>query len=361
MAAVVLILAGVVSVSQLMVQPSSLHRTPIASSRYAAPAHTPSTIVGWTSNSRVVVLSTETGKVERILASNVSIFEPGLPSVSVSPEGTVFFESAAAAPYNDDVDTGDQIFAVPISGGRIRDVASGSDPQVSPNGKLLAYISPDPAGTAGEAPYLVPPVGIDVATLSPQGAIASVRTLAAGPPQLNQGASDLTWSGNSQNLSFDLLNPSTNVTTSWTISAGAASLAGAQLIDLHQGLTWNGYWGRKPDLGLGIQSSVSRSQQVVTIKPSTGRITGRLFSMPAEVCIATSVAGSEGCSSDFSNEVIGDSAGTSVLVAGAVPFVDGSPTTSGQTFLYRWSSDSPSPVKLTQQVLVAAWGPSGSR
>ncbi len=358
-AAVVLVLAGVVSVSKLIGRPAPAERTPISSSRSVGAGRTPNTVVGWTSDSRVVVLSTATGKIQRTLASNVSILAPGLPSVSASPEGTVFFESAEAATYNDNVDSGDQILAVPIKGGPIRDVTSGSDPQVSPNGQFLAFISPDPAGTAGEAPYLVSPLGIDIAALSPQGTIVSVRTLAPGPTQLNQGASDLTWSGNSQDLSFNLLNPSTNVTTSWAVSVGAASLAAARRIDLHRGLTWNGYWGRTSDLGLGVQISVSGIQQVVTINPLTGQIVARLFDMPAEVCTASSVAFRQGCSSDFSNDVVGDAGGTGVLVAGAVPLVDGSPTTSGQVFLYRWSSASPSPVRLTQRVLVATWGPPG--
>ena len=110
---------------------------------------------------------------------------------------------------------------MPITGGQVRDIAAGSDPQISPNGRFLAFISPDPSGQAGEAPYLVPPVGIDIATLSPEGAIASVRTLSPDPAQLNQGASDLSWSSDSSQLSFDLLNPTTNVTTSWTISTSA--------------------------------------------------------------------------------------------------------------------------------------------
>lgn len=331
-------------------------------SRPSVPVATASSVVGWTSTSNVVVLSSATGQIQRTLASNISILAPGLPNVSVAPDGTVYFESAEPAPYNRQLGSGDQILAVPITGGQVRDIAAGSDPQVSPNGRFLAFISPDPGGQPGEAPYLVPPVGIHIATLSAGGIISSVRALSPGPAQLNQGASDLAWSSDSSQLSFDLLNPTTNVTTSWTIptSATLTSLASARRIPLHQvGLTWNGYWGPSRNgsaVGLGVLTSASGSQQVVTIDPATGRIVNRLFSIPAAICTTAPDAGSVGCSSDFSNKVIGDSAGTSVLVAGATPLVDGSPATSGGTFLYRWSLGDRSPTRVTNRILVASWG-----
>ena len=187
----------------------------------------PAEIVGWTSAFKVVVLSTRTGNVVRTLASNVSNFAPGIPNVSVAPDGMVFFESATPSPQDTNATEGDQIFSVPINGGPVRNIGVGSDPQVSPNGKLLAFIAPEPAGIAGEAPYLVPPVGIDIATLS-SGSIETVRTLEPGPAQLNQGASDLSWSSNSRQLSFNLLNPNANVTTAWTLDAPPPRLSPEQ-------------------------------------------------------------------------------------------------------------------------------------
>jgi hypothetical protein len=329
--------------------------------RPSASVAIPSAIVGWTPTSNVVVLSSATGQIERTLASNISIFAPGLPNVSVAPDGTVFFESAEPAPYNKQFASGDQILAVPITGGQIRDIAAGSDPQVSPNGQYLAFISPNPAGQAGEAPYLVPPVGIDVATLGPDGVISSVRTLAPGPAQLNQGASDLSWSSDSNELSFDLLDSTTNVTTSWTVRSNGTvtTLTDARRIPLDQaGLTWNGFWGTNrsgTSVGLGVLSLASGGQEVVTIDPVTGRVVNRLFNVPAAICTAAPNAGNMGCSSDFSNEVVGDAAGTSVLVAGAEPLVDGSPTTSGRTFLYRWDLGDGAPTRVASQILEASW------
>ena len=53
---------------------------------------TPNEIVGWTSNGDLEVISAKTGAVERILASDVDLFAPGLPTLSVSPGGVVFFD-----------------------------------------------------------------------------------------------------------------------------------------------------------------------------------------------------------------------------------------------------------------------------
>jgi len=328
----------------------------------AAPASAlPADIVGWTSTFKLVVISAHSGRVLRTLASDVSIFAPGVPIVSVAPDGTVFFESATPSPENPNVAQGDQILSAPINGGPIRDLGAGSDPQVSPDGKFLAFISPVPAGTSGEAPYLVPPVGIEIATLS-AGTIGAVHTLGPGPGHVNEGASDLSWSSDSRQLSMDLLNPETNTTTAWTIDASASpsSLASATEIPLHPaGLTWNGYWGQSKsgaNVGLGVLASRSDGQEVVTVNPSTGRVTGRLFRVPAAVCTAAA-ATPGGCFSDFANSVIGDSAGANVLVAGAIPLVEGSPTTSGTAYLYRWSVGARAPTRVADQILVASWGP----
>jgi hypothetical protein len=337
-------------------------RTNTVHSRAIAAA-TPKMIVGWTSSSRLVVVSSRTGLVERTLATNVSILAPGLPSVSVAPGGTVFFESSAPAPYMAKGAAGDQILSVPIAGGRVRDIAPGSDPEVSPNGRLLAYISPDPRGAAGEAPYLVPPVSLTLATLSPGGSIVNVRALAPGSAQVNQGASDLSWSNDSKHLSFDLLNPTTNATTTWDISVGTdgSSLAAAHRIPLDRpGLTWNGYWGdgrTGAPIGVGVATQASGAQTIVTIDPRRGRVVRRLFTVPAEVCTAADTPSVESCFSDFSDEVIGDSSGTSVLVAGAIPLTKDGHTTSGRTILYRWDLGSRTPAPVARQILVAAWGP----
>ena len=324
----------------------------------------PSTIVGWTANDTIGVISTRTGTIERTLATGVSVFAPGLPSVSVAPDGTVFFESAAAASVPVGTNSGDQILSVPIGGGPVREVGPGSDPEVSANGRYLAYIAPDPPGSSGEAPYLVPPVGIDIASLSASGAVTAVRTLEPGPTQINRGASDLSWSPDSDSLSFDLYDPQTAATSAWTVAINplATSLSDAVQILLHQsGLTWNGYFGAGPrgqPQGIGVLASGSGNRQtVVTIDAKTGRTTRRLFTMPAAVCAQVGPAQAGGCSSLFSNPLNGDPASSSVLVAGAIPYQDGIPTTSGASYLYVWHPGLQYPIRLTGHVQVASWGP----
>jgi hypothetical protein len=354
--------AATVSFS-VFVHHSSGDARQITASKGVAPASIPKEIVAWMGG-RVAVVATNSGGVVRTLATNVSVFAPGLPSVSVTPDGMVFFDSTPRAVTIDGHPSqGDQIFSVPIVGGRVRDIAAGSDPEVSPNGRLLAFIAPDPTG---EAPYLVSKVGIDIATLSSGGSIDKMRALAPSAAQLNQGASDLSWSPDSRQLSFILLNPSTNVTTSWTISTGGdvQSLAAAHQIQLRQpGLSWNGFWGSMRNgtpRGIGILTSTTGSQEVVTINPATGQVTSRLFKSPATVCTSTSpTPASGGCSSDFSDEVVGDRTGTGVLLAGVIPFADGVTGISPEEqYLYIWNQENRRTVRLARQVLVAAWGPS---
>ncbi len=99
------------------------------SSAAAVPAGLPDTLVGVTSSDALVVASTRTGHVIRMLASDVTLQAPGLPDVSVTPDGTVFFDSAGLSSFDTGAwGGGDQIFAVPITGGPVTHVAAGFDP-----------------------------------------------------------------------------------------------------------------------------------------------------------------------------------------------------------------------------------------
>ncbi|HXN60317.1 MAG TPA: hypothetical protein VN886_07665, partial [Acidimicrobiales bacterium] len=298
-------------------------------------------------------------------ATGVSVEEPGLPDLTVSPGGQVYFDSAPLPGVSPADAEGDQIYTVPITGGSVVEVAPGSDPQVSPNGQFLAYLA---STGSGEAPYLSSAGGIEIATLA--GAqLTPVRTLHPDPAQQNQGASDLSWSPDGQRLSFDLLDGVADTTTSWTIAlAGAgSSLAMAQQIPLQPaGLTWNGYWrvgGPGAALGIGVLTSPSpdpplaATQRIVTVDPSTGRVVRHLFTVPEAVCTAVSPSVPSDCDADFTDALSVDAAGTSVLVGGAIPFSYGQVSTSGETSLYRWSVGSAQAVRLSSGVLVACWGP----
>ena len=346
--------------------PSSGH-TPPRSGQEVGASTPPSTIVAWTADESIAVLSTRTGRIERTLATHVSVFAPGDPTVSVAPGGTVFFDSAQASDVLSRAAVGDQILSVSIKGGPVRDIGPGSDPQVSPDGRTLAYISGVPAGAAGEAPYLVPPVGIDLASLSPADRVTAVRSLRPGSAQINRGASDLSWSSNSKQLSFDLFDPQTLRTSAWTVATGSrvGSLAAAVQIPLRQpGLTWNGYFGAEANgnaRGIGVISSRSGNEQtIVTIDATTGRITQRLFSLPAAVCTQLSPNESGACSSDFANPLVGDPKSSSVLVAGVIPFSQVAPTPLAAASLYVWRPALRKPVRLAGHVVVASWGPAAT-
>ena len=369
--AIVLVVAGGLALALVLRSPTG-HPPLLGHSasrhRQRAIVSAPNSIVGWTANESLVVISTRTGQIERTLATNVSVFAPGDPSISVAPDGTVFFDSADAASVPARAAGGDQILSVSIKGGPVRDVASGSDPQVSPDGRTLAYIGADAIGTSGEPPYLVAPTGIDIASLSAAGTVHAVRTLRPGPAQHNRGAFDLSWSSNSKSLSFDLYDPQTTRTSAWSVanSPHVSSLAAAIPIPLHQvGLTWNGYFGTRGngDLqGLGVLTSPSGAQQtVVTIDAKFGRVTRKLFSVPAAVCTLISPTRPGECSSDFTNPLTGDPTSSSVLVAGAIPGLHGTPTPLGASSLYLWHRSLDQPILVASHVVVASWGPPRSQ
>jgi hypothetical protein len=95
------------------------------------------------------------------------------------------------------------------------------------------------------------------------------------------------------------------------------------------------------------------------INPSNGQVVSRLFKLPATVCVSAPSVTSDGCFSDFSNPVIGDSAGTGILLAGTIPLdSSGRGITPQEQYLYVWNLGDRLPVRLARQVLVAAWGQS---
>jgi hypothetical protein len=326
---------------------------------------TPSEIVGWTSNRDLEVISTTTGAVERTLASDVALFAPGVPTVSVSPRGVVFFDSVPTVGISPPDAQGDQIYSVPIVGGPVREVSPGFDPAISPDGRTLAFVA---SNGVGEAPYQLANGGIELAQLSGSG-ITEVRILHPTGTMVGAGFSNLSWSADSQTLSFDRLDPSSDITSSWLLSEPnvKSSLASAVEIPLHpKGLAWGGFLRTTPKgelLGIGVQTAVqdepplASSQKVVSIDPQTGSVVRSLFALPAAICTSPSPSTPEDCEADFSNALDVDPAGSSVLVSGVIPLKYGQVSTSGLTYLFRWDTSSAKPVRLTSGVLVAAWGP----
>jgi hypothetical protein len=331
----------------------------------AVPA-TPKEMVAWMSDDRVVVLSSASGKILRTLAAPVLLDEPGLPDLAVSPAGMVYFDSASLSSFNTGTWGGaDQIFEVPLAGGPVTHLAAGYDPQVSPNGRLLAFA----ASEAGQAPYLDAAGGIEIAHISPRG-LTATRVLHPDARQLNQGLSQLSWSSDSRRLSFAQLDGDTDVTTFWTlpVDAKGTSLGAASQIPLRNpSLTWNGYWGRHRvdgrDVGLGVLTTADGTQRVVLLDPRTGRQLSTLFSVPGEVCVALSPTSPpmtaprpSPCSYGFDNTVISDTGGGDVLLGGATSLNAGGGAGSAPS-LYRWRMGTRRVIRLTPGALLATWGP----
>ena len=326
---------------------------------------TPNEIVGWTSNGDLEVISAKTGAVERILASDVDLFAPGLPTLSVSPGGVVFFDSVPIVGISPPDAQGDQIYSVPIVGGPVREVSPGYDPAISPDGRTLAFVA---SNGVGEAPYQLANGGIELAQLN-GSETTGVRTLHPSGTMVGAGFSNLSWSLDSQTLSFDQLDPTSDVTSSWLLSDPNAksSLASAAEIPLHpKGLAWGGFLGRSAKgepLGIGVQTAVqdepplASSQKVVSIDPQTGAVVHTLFELPAAICTSPFPSAPADCDADFTNALDVDPVSSSVLVSGAIPLQYGQVSTSGLTYLFRWDRGSAKPVRLTSGVLVAAWGP----
>jgi Tol biopolymer transport system component len=317
-----------------------------------------SAIVAWTPSDSIVVLSASTGMTVRTLATHVLLIAPGLPNLSVAPSGTVYFDSGSSG--------ADQIYRVPITGGPVTLVTAGFDPQVSPNGTTLAFIAPEPGE---QVPYLDQAGGVDIASTTSSG-ITDIHRLAPDPAQLNQGIFQLSWRSDSRALSFDLLNGHSDITSFWTISPtkDTESLAAARQVPIHNAsLTWNGYGSQRiagKYVGLGVLTSGSGAQQVVTVNPSTGRRQSTLFKVPGDICVPVGPTSPPmtqphpgPCTFPFNNSVSGDLSGGSILVAGATRTIA---STGGHTAasLYRWEAKTKTLKGLTSGVDVATWAPS---
>ena len=322
-------------------------------------------IVSWTSNHHVVVISRRSGAILRTLASDerCSVRARFARSLGVSPRRSLL-----------QLRTNRRSEPARCSGGsdfqrsHHRRSSTRSWRWFFPIGqrkrKVLGLRG---WNGVGEAPYMLPSGGITIATLAGDN-VSSVQTLHPDARQTGQGASDLSWSPDSDRLSFSLLNGGNDTTTSWTIALASAdgSLASAQQIPLRPGLSWSGYWKTAKNgehVGIGVRTSppvdypstLAGSQAIVTIDLSTGKAIERLFRINGAAVCTTSVPSD--CQADFVNPLTVDGVGTSVLVGGAIPLAYGSVSTSGKSYLYRRSTGDSQPVRLTPGVLVATWSP----
>ena len=247
----------------------------------------------------------------------------------------------------------------------MREVSPGYDPAISPDGRTLAFVA---SNGVGEAPYQLANGGIELAQLN-GSETTGVRTLHPSGTMVGAGFSNLSWSLDSQTLSFDQLDPTSDVTSSWLLSdpnAKSSLASAAEIPYIRRGLpgavSWveaqrESHWALACKPLFRTSLPLASSQKVVSIDPQTGAVVHTLFELPAAICTSPFPSAPADCDADFTNALDVDPVSSSVLVSGAIPLQYGQVSTSGLTYLFRWDRGSAKPVRLTSGVLVAAWGP----
>jgi dipeptidyl aminopeptidase/acylaminoacyl peptidase len=294
----------------------------------------PSQIVVWSASFKVEVLSSRTGRLIRTLAANVALFR-GIPTLAVSPAGVVYFSNVRGAGYH----AAEWVFSVPLAGGPVTPVAEGSDPALSPDGRLLAYVPwTDP---------LCPPT----CQATPEAIV--VRDLPAGTQKTWAFTStvsfitNLSWSPDGRHLAFAGMTGIKNGTV-WVRTAqvldtrSGGTLADARPIPLGQAAAWAGYL--TPQAGAGVLTGPDGMIQVggglVEIGISSGRVLRRLTPLPLHGLGTGNVLdGTE-------NTITADRTGRYLLIVGMG-------TGSGEIF--RWTFGMPRPVSIASGALQAVW------
>jgi hypothetical protein len=204
------------------------------------------------------VISSTTGDVLRNLSSDAGSFD-GTIQASVSPSGVVYFDHAGRA----GTEPSEQIWSVPLSGGRSTFVADGHTPVVSPNGALLAYLTWT-ALTNAPASIVV----MNIAT----GASTTWSYSTYGPE-----ISGLSWAPDSRSLVFATSTPTgvswANGAWSVPIDSANRSLDATRPIPLLPNAFWVGYLNDTQALEVLDQSGGS---QPIVVDVATGQVVKRL-------------------------------------------------------------------------------------
>ena len=165
-------------------------RGAVASASSAAGAGTAPAIVAVTSAGALVTLSPVSGVVTRKLVPAGVLGD----EISVSATGTVYFAMQEGC--------SSKVEAIPLGGGTPAVIATGSMPDVSPDGSKLAYAD-QPTLTPACAPRtadLVPLYHLDIRTLS-SGSMVSLPMVPAGQDStLPAPVSHLSWAADNDHL-----------------------------------------------------------------------------------------------------------------------------------------------------------------
>jgi hypothetical protein len=288
----------------------------------------PAEVVVW-KHFNLDVLSSLDGHSVRTLATDVGEFR-GSPSLSVAPGGTVYFDNHAyvgSSPV-------DRIYRVPVSGGAPSYIADGRTPAVSPNGRLLAYVSNDPVNG---------PVVKEAITIEDLASHA-VRSWTDTAPEADLWA--LSWSPDSRFLSFSettwppggATTPGA-VATSYLMLDTTVPVLTAQRLSLAPGVSWACFIaGTRPGELLGVgEVKVRSGLRLVAINAHSGRTTRILVTITGALDAT----------------VQADASGKHLVMAAS------GAGSLGFGHLYRWTNGSAYPTSISPGVLVAAWVPTG--
>lgn len=298
---------------------------PAAATAPRPPGHLqpmPPLVVVWTGSFRIEVLSPRTGRVLRTLAAGAGLYR-GLPTVAVSATGMVYFDTARRGQ--------EQVMSVPLAGGPVTTVAAGRDPAVSPDGRMLAYVTDTDLAGGPEA--------IVVQKL----ATGTRRRWAftSAQPDIDS----LSWSPGSVLLSFTASTGPLQAATAWLLDTRrAGTLNSARPIPLGRGLQWAGFL--TPGTGMAVaprpgQAGRDGSQALLEVAVSSGQIVRQLTPLPAQALFtANTLMGTEGT-------ITADPGGHYLLIATAGP--------DGHGEIFRWTVGTHQLVPLARGAIRASW------
>lgn len=283
----------------------------------------PDQIVAVTEDGRVLVLDASTGAEIRTLATSADAGS----RVAVTPDGRrVFFDRSANAPSG--CSGSRQIVGVPLSGGEPELVAgAASEPAISPDGRLLAFLSHQgPDGCSVPQSLVVRPVDA--------GPSGRQWTLPGGQGQYLTRPS---WAPDSRHLAFVIAESEQPEVPRVLDTETAQALADAQPLGLAENVGWAGYLGRGGDFlgavlppGYGITDDTF---EVVALDEN-GQVARELFSATGTV----------------SDPFLADPSGMHVLIRTG-------PDGDSES-LYRWTEGDEGLTKIADgSVVAAAWLP----
>jgi hypothetical protein len=217
-------------------------------------------------------------------------------------------------------------------------------PALSPNGRLLAYVT--------DADKTYPP-NTPVRDTKPRPEVIVVGNLQTGRvhrwafTSSMPGIDSVSWSPNSRFLSYSslywgkALHGQMQVTQLLDIREGG-TLTSARRIPLAHGLAWAGFL--TPRVGVAVEpypAAQGRQQSLVAVAVGSGRVLRRLVRLPRSgLAVGNAFDGTEGT-------ITGDPTGHFLLIAAEGP--------RGTGELFRWTAGTPRLVRVAYGVLHAVW------